>query len=48
MDSNAYEHGPKGKMIFSPNHKVLQGIIIENPVINPLTGRSFPVNLLVL
>ena len=43
----AYEHGPKGKMILSPYHKLLQEIIIQDTVIDPFTGSPFAVNVLV-
>ena len=48
MYANAYEHGPKGKMILSPYHQILQGIIIQDAVIDPLTGSPLAVNILIL
>lgn len=44
----AYEHGPKGKMIFSPYHQILQEIIIQDAVVDPFTGGPFAVNILIL
>ena len=44
----AYEHGPKGKMILSPYHQILQEITIQDAVIDPFTGSPFAVNILIL
>lgn len=44
----AYEHGPEGKIIFSPYHQILQEIIIQDAVIDPFTGCSFAVDILIL
>jgi hypothetical protein len=45
--ANAHEHNPKGKMILSSYHQLLQEIIIQDAVIAPLTGNLFTVNVLV-
>ena len=44
----AYEHGSKGEIVLSPYHQVLQGIIIQDAVIDPFTGSPFAVNILIL
>lgn len=43
----AYEHGPKGKMVLSVYHQLLQGIIIQDMVIAPLTSGPFAGDVLV-
>lgn len=42
----AYEHGPKGEMVLSPYHQLLQGIIVQDAVIDPLTCGPLAVDVL--
>lgn len=47
MYADAYEHGSKGKILFSPEYKLLQGTAVQDPVIDLLTGGSFFVNIFI-
>ena len=44
----AYEHGPKREMVLPPDHQLLQEIIIQDAVVDALTGSPFTINIFVL
>lgn len=48
VNAYAYKHGPEREMIFAPYQKLLQAVIIQDPVIDPLAGSTFSVNILEL
>lgn len=48
MYADVYEHGSKGEVILSADHKRLQGVVVQNPVIDPFVGSPLNVNILVL
>ena len=43
MDAYAYEHSPERKMVFSTYFQMLQAVVVEDTVIEPLTGGTFAV-----
>lgn len=47
MNADTYEHAPERKMIFSPYFQMLQAVVVEDTVIDTLTGRTFAVYFLV-
>ncbi len=48
MYAYADEHAPERKMILPAYFQVLQAVVVEDAVINPLTGSTFTVGILVL
>jgi len=44
----ADEHTPERKMVLPTYFQMLQAVVIEDTVIYPFTGSTFPVNIFVL
>lgn len=43
MDTDAYKHSPKGKVVSPTDFQVLQAIVIQETVVKAFTGSSFTV-----
>lgn len=47
MNADTYEHAPERKMIFSLYFQMLQSVVVEDTVIDTLTGCTFAIYFLV-